>query len=134
VRRAVSCGTYPSEWNFYNSRGGSKGGQLFGMRGVPRGGPETARPADESGGAWHGVPIYQITQDPAEAAQSSSATSLFGSMNLSMKALLDLLPKDVKPAPARPAREPAAEVQGEIENRHAAAASAFIDRTSSRYR
>jgi benzoylformate decarboxylase len=59
-----------------------------------------------------GVPIYQITQDPAEAAHSSSATSLFGSMNLSMKALLDLLPKDVKPAPARPAREPAAEVQG----------------------
>jgi benzoylformate decarboxylase len=31
---------------------------------------------------------------------------------LSMKALLDLLPKDIKPAPARPAREPAAEVQG----------------------
>jgi benzoylformate decarboxylase len=59
-----------------------------------------------------GVPIYQITQDPAEAAHSSSATSLFGSMNLSMKALLDLLPKDVKPAPARPAREPAAEAQG----------------------
>jgi benzoylformate decarboxylase len=59
-----------------------------------------------------GVPIYQITQDPAEASHSWSATSLFGSMNLSIKALLDLLPKDIKPAPARPAREPAAEVQG----------------------
>src|ERR1700757_2150135 len=50
--------------------------------------------------------------DDLAGAHSSSATSLFGSLNLSIKALLDLHPKDIKPAPARPAREPAAEVQG----------------------
>lgn len=58
-----------------------------------------------------GVPIWQITDDPDEAAHSQAATCLLGSMAPSIAALADLLGKR-KPDPATPARRPAERVEG----------------------
>lgn len=52
-----------------------------------------------------GVPIYQITDDPAEAAHASAAISMIGTMKLSIEALLACLPREKKKSPAKPARK-----------------------------
>lgn len=56
-----------------------------------------------------GTPIYQITDDPLDAARTRVATSLVGTMRLSIQALLGHFPAAPAAPPARPAREPAPE-------------------------
>lgn len=56
-----------------------------------------------------GTRVFQITEDPEEAARAATGTSLVGDVGFAIQGLLDLLPEGDRPAPPAQEKPPAPE-------------------------